>query len=90
MKVNVEFDTKEKNIVAKIDGQEVKNLSSIMFYTYDGKASFELSTVVQDEDNKMVSVNRIYAEDRDELIIKPKFDDEPIHKLIARELFGVK
>ena len=87
MIVNVSFDTKDKKITAMIDGQEVQNLSSIMFYTYDGKASFELATVEQNEDEKMVSVNRIYAEEKDALVLKE--DGMPLYKLIAKEIFGV-
>ena len=85
MKVSVEFDTKDKIISAKIDGQEVANLSSIMFYTYDGKATFELSTVQMNEDEKMCSVTKIYAEEKDTLIEK----EPELHKLIAKEIFGV-
>jgi len=90
MIVNVNFDTKEKKIVATIDGQEVQNLDSIRFFAYEGKASFELSTVVMDEDEKMVSVNRIYAEEKDELVNKEDNQDEmPLYKLIAKQIFGV-
>lgn len=87
MIVNVSFDTKEKKISATIDGQEVQNLDNIRFYAYDGKGSFELSTVEMNEDEKMVSVNRIYAEEKDTLVIKE--DDIPLHKLIAKQIFGV-
>jgi hypothetical protein len=85
MKVSVEFDTKDKMISAKIDGQEIANLYSIIFYTYDGKANFELCTNEMNEAEKMYSVTRIYAEEKDELVIK----EPELHKLIAKEIFGV-
>ena len=86
MKINVEFDTQEKTISATVDGKAVDNLSSIMFYTYDGKANCELATVEQDENEKMVKVNKIYAASKDCFVTK----DEPLHRLIAREIFGIK
>jgi hypothetical protein len=87
MKVNVEFDTQDKKIKATIDGKKVDNLSSITFYAYDGQASFELATVEMNEDEKAYKVTKIYAADKDELVVKDNPNElvEGISKLLNIE-----
>lgn len=83
MKINVEFDTQDKSLVVMANGKKINNVSSIVFYVYDEKGAVELATVEPNEDEKMVKVTRIVAEDKDELIIKEK----PLHEELAELLF---
>ena len=89
MKINVEFDTQDKSLVVTSNGKKISNVSSIVFYVYDGKGAVELSTVEPNEDEKMVKVSRIVAEDKDEFVIKEK----PIHEELAEvfnDIFNIK
>lgn len=85
MKINVEFDTQDKSLAVMANGKKINNISSVVFYVYDGKGAVELATVEQNEDEKMVKVTRIVAEDKDELVIKEK----PLHEELA-ELLSFK
>ena len=85
MKINVEFDTQDKTIIASMNGKKISNLSSIYFYVYDGKANVELSTLEADEEEKTVKVTRVMADNKDELVIKEK----PLHEELA-ELLSFK
>lgn len=83
MKISVEFDTQSKELIVTNNGKKINNLSSIVFYTYDGKGSVELTTIEQNEEEKMVKLTRVVAIDKDEFIIK----ERPIHEEIAELLF---
>lgn len=79
MKINVEFDTQDKTITATMNGQNIENLSSISFYSYEGQGNVELCTVEMNETEKMVKVTRVMAQEKDELVVK----EEPVYKQIA-------
>lgn len=82
MKVNVEFDTQTKDLTVSMGGSVVDKVSSIYIYAYEGKGSLELCTVEPNEDESMVKVTRVMAEDKDELVLKDKSLSEEIAELL--------
>ncbi|MCK5607260.1 hypothetical protein KAR91_35585, partial [Candidatus Pacearchaeota archaeon] len=63
-KIVVEFDTVEKSLVVTMDGKKVKNVSEVEFMAFDeGMGFVELKTFEFMEEEKVVKITKIMAED---------------------------
>jgi hypothetical protein len=81
-KINVEFDTVEKTLDVKMDGESMSNVARVEFYSFDGegKGYAEVVTREHDKDNSMM---------RTLVITANKVHENPpiIHsKLVAKRL----
>jgi hypothetical protein len=66
-KIQVEFDTVEKLFGVTMDGKAIKNVTDVTFFAaYDdpSKGYAEIRTAEMDEENKMVKVTRILANEQ--------------------------
>jgi hypothetical protein len=68
--IDVTFDTKEKTLVATIDGKKVKNVSEIYFTSYlEGTGGVEVKTMEFEEDESYMKITRLYANEQGEDVV---------------------
>jgi len=68
-KISVEFDTVTKDLSVVMDGQPVENVREISCYSYDeNKGSVEIRTVETMQDDGMMKVVRILANEKTETL----------------------
>lgn len=74
-KINIEYDTKEKTLVATMDGKAIKNLSNVyisqyMNYKDKQEAHIELVTATGNEEEGMYERHCIYANHEEKTTFK--------------------
>lgn len=73
-KINIEYDTKEKTLVATMDGKAIKNLSNVyisqyMNYKDKQEAHIELTTSTGDAEEGLYERHCIYANHEEKTIV---------------------
>lgn len=91
-KIVVEFDTVEKSLVVTMDGKKVKNVSEVEFMAFDeGMGFVELKTFEFMEEEKVVKITKIMAEDvappEEAASDEDKFTEEETIEELAKKLF---
>lgn len=93
-KINIEYDTKEKTLVATMDGKALKNLSQVMISQYMNykdkqEAHIELVTSIGNEDEGMYERHCIYANHEEKTVIAGKSDVEiSISEKLAKHMMS--
>uniref|UniRef100_A0A6M3K5U8 Uncharacterized protein n=1 Tax=viral metagenome TaxID=1070528 RepID=A0A6M3K5U8_9ZZZZ len=86
VKINVEFDTKDKVLNIMMDGKSMENVGSIEFYKgWDDDEKFHgsITTIEKVDDEDYTKIMRISAEHG----VVEVTESSNIHKILANRLF---